>query len=65
MKNYEKAGLILGAVLGVIGTGICVYPTESVFLSLISLSCTILSWWIGKSINKKYEKNKKKITIRE
>lgn len=53
MKNFEKVGLILGAILGAIGTGICVYLTESIFSSLISLSCTILGGWIGKSISKK------------
>lgn len=53
MKNFEIVGFVLGATLGAIGTGICVYLTGSIFSSLISLSCTLLGGWIGKSISKK------------
>ncbi len=53
MKNFEIVGFILGAILGAIGTGICVYLTGSIFSSLISLSCTVLGGCVGKSISKK------------
>ncbi len=53
MKNFATVGFILGAILGAIGTGMCVYLTGSIFSSLISLSCTILGGWVGKSISKK------------
>lgn len=53
MKNFEIVGFVLGAILGAIGTGICVYLTESIFSSLIGLSCTMLGGFIGKSIIKK------------
>ncbi len=53
MKNFEIVGFILGSILGAIGTGICIYLTGSIFSSLISLSCTVLGGWVGKSINKK------------
>ncbi len=53
MKNFEIVGFMLGAILGTIGTGICVYLTGSIFSGLISLCCTVLGGLVGKSISKK------------
>lgn len=53
MKDFETYGFAAGAILGTIGTGICVYLTGSVFSALISLSSAILGGRIGKSISKK------------
>ncbi|MCI9292773.1 MAG: hypothetical protein HFF02_05720 [Erysipelotrichaceae bacterium] len=52
MKNFEMVGFLLGAILGAIGTGICVYLTRSIFSSLIGLSCTILGGFIERIIKK-------------
>ena len=52
MKNYEGMGFLIGAVVGAILTGICIYFTSSVASAIISLVCALLGGWIGKSIPK-------------
>lgn len=52
MKNYEGIGFIIGALIGAVLTGICVYLTKSPLSAAISLICALLGGWIGKSIIK-------------
>ena len=52
MKNYEGIGFLIGAVIGAILTGVCIYFTSSVASATISLVCALLGGWIGKSIPK-------------
>ena len=52
MKNYEGMGFVIGAVVGTVLTGVCVYFTNSVASAVISLVCALMGGWIGKSIHK-------------
>ena len=52
MKNYEVIGFLIGAVVGAILTGVCVYFTRSVASAMISLACALIGGWVGKSIPK-------------
>lgn len=52
MKKYEGMGFLIGAVVGAILTGVCIYFTSSVASAIISLVCALLGGWRGKSIPK-------------
>ena len=51
MKNRESVGFVVGALVGTILTGICVYLTSSPLSSWLTLLCTLIGGRIGKSIN--------------
>lgn len=53
MKNYEGMGFLIGAVVGAVLTGVCIYFTSSAVSAVISLVCTLFGGWIGKSIPKR------------
>ena len=52
MKNYKELGGLIGALVGCILTGVCVYLTGSVWSAVIPLVCLLFGGWIGKSIEK-------------
>ena len=52
MKNYKELGGLIGALVGCILTGVCVYFTGSVWSAVIPLVCLLFGGWIGKSIEK-------------
>lgn len=52
MKNYKELGGLIGAFVGCILTGVCIYFTGSVWSAVIPLVCLLLGGWIGKSAEK-------------
>ena len=56
MENYKELGRFIGALMGCILTGVCVYFTGSVWSAIIPLVCLLFGGWIGKLIEKPEEK---------
>lgn len=53
MKNYEGLGMLIGAVIGAVLTGIAIHFTGSVWSALICPVCFYAGGWIGKEITRK------------
>ncbi len=56
MKNYKELGGLIGAFIGCILTGVCIYFTGSIWSAIIPLVCLLFGEWIGKSIEKPDDK---------
>ncbi len=52
MKNAEALGFIIGALVGTVLTGVCVYFTKSPFSGVCGFVSALIGGWIGKSIHK-------------
>ena len=50
MKNYKELGGMIGALIGCVLTGGCVYITGSVWSAGIPFVSLLLGEWIGKSV---------------
>ena len=60
MKNYKELGGMIGALIGCVLTGGCVYITGSVWSPGIPFVSLLLGEWIGKSVviqEGKYKRN--------
>lgn len=52
MKTYESVGMVIGALVGGIATGVFIYLSESAFSAVVGVVCTILGGRIGSAIKK-------------
>lgn len=53
MKSYESVGFLIGAIVGAVLSGVCIYFTSSIVSAAMPLACTLIGGWIGKSIPQK------------
>ena len=52
VRDYEGAGYALGALMGTVASGVCVYLTKNPFSGMICLWFAYMGGQIGKSIKK-------------
>ena len=50
MKNCESLGMLIGAVIGAVLTGISIHFTGSIWSALICPVCFYAGGWIGRKI---------------
>lgn len=55
METRGSIGYLIGAIVGTVATGVCIYLTGRVFSALICLVCAIIGGNIGKTIKKAKE----------
>ena len=57
MRNYESVGMVIGAIIGAVLTGLVVYFTKSAYAAVLGLFCMLFGGWIGRSFPQKKNEN--------